>query len=90
MRASKIAPGSIYFVIRKYVGVHSCSLLNRNSNHRQETYVVVGEHVAQQNDGGEKGLAPKGVQTIFRTNLNIQVSYYKVWRDAQSLIRGSP
>ena len=70
VHASKIAPILVYFMIHKYVGVHSCSLLNRNSNHRQETYVVVGEHVAQQDVGGVKGPAPKGIQTIFRTNLN--------------------
>ena len=46
VRPSKIAPDSVYFVIRKYMGVHSCSLLSRNSNHRQVTYAVVGEHVA--------------------------------------------
>ncbi|KAL5580592.1 hypothetical protein UlMin_013034 [Ulmus minor] len=93
VRASKIAPDSVYFVIRKYVGVHSCSLLSRNSNHHQVTYAVVGKHVAQQYVGGEKGPAPKGVQTIVRTNLNTKVSYFKAWRGrqhAQSLIRGSP
>ncbi|KAL5553140.1 hypothetical protein UlMin_040541 [Ulmus minor] len=40
LRASKIVPESTKFVIRKYVGVHSCSLLNRNANHRQATYVL--------------------------------------------------
>ena len=80
MCASKIASDSVYFVIRKYVGVHSCSLLSRNLNHHQATYAVVGKHVAQQYVGSEKGPTPKGIQTIFRTNLNTQVSYYKVWR----------
>ena len=88
-----IAPDSVYFVIRKYMGVHSCLLLNRNSNHSQANYVVVGEYVAHQYVGGKKGPAPKGVQIICRTNLNTQVSYYKDWRgrqNAQSLIKSSP
>ena len=79
-------------MIHKYVGVHNYSLLNRNFNHRQATYVVIREHVAQQYVGGEKGPVPKGVQTIFRTNLNTEVSYYKAWRGrrhAYSRIRGS-
>ena len=61
VHASKIAPNSVYFVIHKYVGVHNCSLLSRNLNHRQVTYVVVGEHVAQQYVGGGKGPTPKGI-----------------------------
>ncbi|KAL5558013.1 hypothetical protein UlMin_034224 [Ulmus minor] len=53
---------------------------------------MVGEHVAKQYVGGEKGPTPKGIQTIVRTNLNTKVSYYKALRGrwhAQSLIRGS-
>ena len=33
VRASKITLNSVYFVIHKYVSVHSCLLLNRNFNH---------------------------------------------------------
>ncbi|KAL5572822.1 hypothetical protein UlMin_022419 [Ulmus minor] len=90
LRASKIVPESTKFVIRKYVGVHSCSLLNRNANHRQATYVVIGEQVAPQYVGIEKGLGPKGVQTFARTELGAQISYYKAWRGrkhAHTLIR---
>ncbi|KAL5543618.1 hypothetical protein UlMin_007402 [Ulmus minor] len=93
LRASKIVPESTKFVIRKYVGVHSCSLLNRNANHRQATYVVIGEQVAPQYVGVEKGPGPKGVQTFARTELGAQISYYKAWRGrkhAHTLIRGSP
>ena len=43
--ASKITIDSVYFVIRKYMGIHSCSLLNIKANHRQATYIVVGEQV---------------------------------------------
>ena len=52
VRASKIAPDSVYFMIHKYVGIHSCSLVSRNLNHRQANYVVVGERVANQYVGG--------------------------------------
>ncbi|KAL5557981.1 hypothetical protein UlMin_034192 [Ulmus minor] len=93
LRASKIVPESTKFVIRKYVGVHCCSLLNRNANHRQATYVVIGEQVAPQYVGVEKGPGPKGVQTFARTKLGAQISYYKAWRGrkhAHTLIRGSP
>ncbi|KAL5580403.1 hypothetical protein UlMin_012845 [Ulmus minor] len=93
LRASKIVPKSTKFVIRKYVGVHSCSLLNRNSNHRQATYVVIGEQVAPQYVGVKKGPDPKGIQTFARTELGAQISYYKAWRGrkhAHTLIRGSP
>ena len=61
MRASKIAPDSVYFVIHKYVGVYSYLLLSRNSNHHQANYAMLGEHVAQQDVGGEKGSTPKGI-----------------------------
>ncbi|KAL5548123.1 hypothetical protein UlMin_003354 [Ulmus minor] len=76
----------------KYVGVHSCSLLSRSDSHRQATYVMVGEKVAPQYVGGEKGPTPKDVQTYARMHLNAKISYYKAWRGrkhAQSLIRGS-
>ncbi|KAL5565272.1 hypothetical protein UlMin_028436 [Ulmus minor] len=82
LRASKI-----------YVGVHCCSLLNKNANHRQATYVVIGEQVAPQYVGVKKGPGPKGVQTFARTKLGAQISYYKAWRGrkhAHTLIRGSP
>ena len=75
------------------MGVHSCSLLNRNANHRQATYVVIGEQVAPQYVRVEKGPGPKGVQTFARTELGAQISYYKAWRGrkhAHTLIRGSP
>ncbi|KAL5557636.1 hypothetical protein UlMin_033847 [Ulmus minor] len=90
LHASKIVPESTKFVIRKYVGVHSCSLLNRNANHRQATYVVIGEQVAPQYVGVEKGPGPKGVHTFARTELGAQISYYKAWRGrkhAHTLIR---
>ncbi|KAL5582167.1 hypothetical protein UlMin_014609 [Ulmus minor] len=93
LRASKIVPESTKFVIRKYVGVHCCSLLNRNANHRQATYVVIGEQVVPQYVGVEKGPGSKGVQTFARTKLGAQISYYKAWRGrkhAHTLIRGSP
>ncbi|KAL5583295.1 hypothetical protein UlMin_015737 [Ulmus minor] len=93
LRTSKIVPESTKFVIRKYVGVHSCSLLNRNANHRQATYVVIGEQVAPQYVGVEKGPGPKGIQTFARTKLGAQISYYKAWRGrkhAHTLIRGLP
>ncbi|KAL5542079.1 hypothetical protein UlMin_009789 [Ulmus minor] len=93
LRASKIVPESTKFVIRKYMGVHCCSLLNRNVNHRQATYVVIGEQVGPQYVGVEKGPGPKGVQTFTRTKLGAQISYYKAWRGrkhAHTLIRGSP
>lgn len=61
---SKIITESTKFVIRKYVGVHSCLLLNRNANHRQATYVVIGEQVAPQYIDVEKGHSPKGIQTF--------------------------
>ncbi|KAL5537762.1 hypothetical protein UlMin_045566 [Ulmus minor] len=93
LRASKVVEESPFFVIQKYVGVHSCSLLSRSGSHHQATYVMVGEKVASQYVGGEKGPTPKDVQTYARTHLNAKISYYKAWRGrkhAQSLIRGSP
>ncbi|KAL5576684.1 hypothetical protein UlMin_018383 [Ulmus minor] len=93
LHASKIVPESTKFVIRKYVRVHSCSLLNRNANHYQATYVVIGEQVALQYIGVKKGPDPKGFQTFACTKLGAQISYYKAWRGrkhAHTLIRGSP
>ncbi|KAL5568592.1 hypothetical protein UlMin_025167 [Ulmus minor] len=93
LRVSKIVLKSTKFVIQKYVGVHSCSLLNRNANHRQATYVVIGEQVVPQYAGVENGLGPKGVQTFARMKLGAQISYYEAWRGrkhAHTLIRGSP
>ena len=78
IRASKIASDSVYFVICKYVGIHGCLLLNRKANHRQATYVVVGEQVDQQYVDCEKGSASKGVLTIICINFKAQISYYKV------------
>ncbi|KAL5558190.1 hypothetical protein UlMin_034401 [Ulmus minor] len=81
LRVSKIVPKSTKFVIRK------------NANHRQATYVVIGEQVAPQYVGVEKGPGPKGVQTFARTKLGAQISYYKAWRGRKhvhTLIKGSP
>ncbi|KAL5568983.1 hypothetical protein UlMin_025558 [Ulmus minor] len=82
LRASKVVEESAFFVIR-----------NRSGSHRQATYVMVGEKVAPQYVGSEKGPTPKDVQTYARMHLNAKISYYKAWRGrkhAQSLIRGSP
>lgn len=57
------------------MGVHSCSLLNRNANHHQVTYIMIGEQVAPQYVGVEKGPGPKGVQTVARTELGAQIIY---------------
>ena len=78
LRASKTAEESDCFVIRKYVGIHSCSLLCRNANHHQVTYVVVSKQVALQFVGGQKGPIPKVVQTFAYTNLKSRINYYKV------------
>ncbi|KAL5545585.1 hypothetical protein UlMin_005272 [Ulmus minor] len=93
LRASKIVPELTKFVIQKYVGVYSCSLLNKNANHHQATYVMIGEQVAPQYTGVEKGLGLKGFQNFARTKLEAQISYYKAWRGrkhAHTLIKGSP
>ena len=75
------------------MGVHSCLLLNRSDNLRQATYVVIGEQVALQYIGVEKGPGLKGIQNFARKELVAQISYYKAWRGrkhAHTLIRGSP
>ena len=80
-------------MIQKYTRIHSCLQLNKNANHRQATYVVIGEQVAPQYVGVEKGPGLKDVQTFARTELGAQISYYKACRgrkNAHSLIRGSP
>ena len=54
---------------------------------------MIGEQVAPQYGGVEKGPGPKGVQNFARTELGAQISYYKAWRGrkhAHTLIRGSP
>ncbi|KAL5540487.1 hypothetical protein UlMin_043081 [Ulmus minor] len=93
LRASKVVEESAFFVIRKYVGIHICSLLSRSGSHCQATYVMVGEKFVPQYVGGEKGPTPKDIQTYARTHLNAKISYYKAWKGrkhAHSLIRGSP
>ena len=93
LHASKIVEESDFFVIRKYVGIYSCSLLSRNASHRQATFAVVGEQVAPQFVGGQKGPVPKDIQSFSCTHLKAKISYYKAWRGrkhAQSLIKSSP
>ncbi|KAL5564873.1 hypothetical protein UlMin_028037 [Ulmus minor] len=93
LRVSKITLESTKFVIRKYVGVHSCSLLNRNADHHQATYVVIREQVAPQYIDIDKGLGPKGVQNFVCIELEAQISYYNAWRrrkHAHTLIRCLP
>ena len=46
LHASKTVEELDCFVIRKYVGIHSCSLLSINASYCQATYVVVREHIA--------------------------------------------
>ncbi|GMN61570.1 hypothetical protein TIFTF001_030670 [Ficus carica] len=41
VRATKM-PGSNFFVIRQYNGIHTCSLMNRSINHRQASSRVIG------------------------------------------------
>ena len=75
--ASKTMPELNCYVIKKYMGVHSCSLLSRNASHRQATYVVMGEHVASQFLGAQKGPTLKVVHSFARTHLKAKISYYK-------------
>ena len=92
VRGSKL-PNSGYFIIRKYNGTHTCSLVGRNMNHRQATYRVIGQKFKSQYVGVSEGPTPRGLVNLVRENLKAGVSYWKGWKVRQyahSLIRGSP
>ncbi|GMN55802.1 hypothetical protein TIFTF001_024914 [Ficus carica] len=46
VRATKM-PGSNFFVIRQYNGIHTCSLMNRSINHRQASSRVIGTNMKE-------------------------------------------
>ncbi|KAL5577995.1 hypothetical protein UlMin_019694 [Ulmus minor] len=86
-------PNSGYFIIRKYEGTHSCSLVGRSMSHRQATYKVIRQKFKSQYAGVSEGPTPKGLVNLARENLKAGVSYWKGWKARQyaySLIRGSP
>ena len=92
VRGSKL-PNSGYFIIRKYNGTHTCSLVGCNMNHRQATYRVIGRKFKSQYVGVLEGPTPRGLVNLVRENLKAGVTYWKGWKVRQyahSLIRGSP
>ncbi|XP_024025986.1 uncharacterized protein LOC112092916 [Morus notabilis] len=68
------------FVIRKYNGVHSCSLEKHSANHRQATYSVIGSCMKNQFIGVKQGPVPKSIQKYARDEFGTDFSYYKGWK----------
>ncbi|XP_062088953.1 uncharacterized protein LOC133795522 [Humulus lupulus] len=90
VRATKMKD-SEFFVIRKYHGLHTCSLMNRNANHRQASSRVIGARVQGHFKNSKDPLYPRSLTGFMREEMKVQVSYWKAWKGkqwAQNLIRG--
>ncbi|KAM6590991.1 hypothetical protein CsatA_013596 [Cannabis sativa] len=68
VRATKMKD-SHFFVIRQYHSLHSCSLMNRNANHRQASSRVIGSRV-QGHFKNIQVIAPPEDKTIGRPRTN--------------------
>ncbi|XP_062081024.1 uncharacterized protein LOC133785825 [Humulus lupulus] len=82
---------SHFFVIRQYYSLHSCSLMNRNANHRQASSRVIDSRVQGHFKNSKDPLNPRGLAGFMREEMKVQVSYWKAWKGkqwAQNLIRG--
>ncbi|XP_060974703.1 uncharacterized protein LOC133039773 [Cannabis sativa] len=91
VRATKMKD-SHFFVIRQYHSLHSCSLMNRNANHRQASSRVIGSRVQGHFKNSKDPLNPKSLAGFMREEMKVQVSYWKAWKGkqwAQNLIRGT-
>ena len=91
IRACKLRLSNM-FVIRKYNGVHSCSLEKRSAKHRQATYSVIGSCMKNQFVGVKQGPVPKSIQKYARDEFGTAFSYYKGWKareHALQLVRGT-
>jgi hypothetical protein len=92
VRATKM-PGSNFFVIRQYNGIHTCSLMNRSINHRQASSRVIGARMKGHFIDCKQPPNPKVLMGFMSQELQVQVSYWKAWKGrqfAQNLIRGTP
>ncbi|XP_062107755.1 uncharacterized protein LOC133818735 [Humulus lupulus] len=90
VRATKMKD-SHFFVIRQYYSLHSCSLMNRNANHRQASSRVIGSRVQGHFKNSKDPLNPRSLAGFMREEMKVQVSYWKAWKGkqwAQNLIRG--
>ena len=76
VRGSKL-PNSSYFIIWKYEGTHTCSLVGRSISHQQATYKVNEQKFKSQYTGVSEGLTPKGLVNLACENLKGGVSYWK-------------
>ncbi|XP_062102913.1 uncharacterized protein LOC133813897 [Humulus lupulus] len=91
VRATKMKD-SHFFVIRQYYSLHSCSLMNRNANHRQASSRVIGSRVQGHFKNSKDPLNPRSLAGFMREEMKVQVSYWKAWKGkqwAQNLIRGT-
>ncbi|XP_062088889.1 uncharacterized protein LOC133795455 [Humulus lupulus] len=91
VRATKMKD-SEFFVIRQYHGLHTCSLMNRNANHRQASSRVIGARVQGHFKNSKDPLNPRSLAGFMREEMKVQFSYWKAWKGkkwAQNLIRGT-
>ncbi|XP_030479257.1 uncharacterized protein LOC115696497 [Cannabis sativa] len=89
VRATKMKD-SHFFVIRQYHSLHSCSLMNRNANHKQASSRVIGSRVQGHFKNSKDPFNPRSLAGFMREEMKVQASYWKAWKGkqwAQNLIR---
>ena len=92
IRATKSSDTN-FFIIRKHISDHTCSLEMRNNHHRQATSSVIGDCMKLRYQGVKQGPNPHEICNEMRIDYGVKCSYWKAWKArkyAQKLIRGCP
>lgn len=92
LRATKMK-GSDMFEIRKYVGLHTCSLSVRRKDHKHATYSVIGSHITSKYEDPSRVYTPRNIMDDIHREFNISISYTKAYMAkefAVSQLRGTP
>ncbi|XP_033134251.1 uncharacterized protein LOC117127721 [Brassica rapa] len=85
--------GSTYFIIKKYVGVHSCAPSNKTSAGRTASAKTIGNLIMHKYEGIKEGPKAKDIVQIMRNDYGCEISDSLAWDSreyAVNAVRGIP
>ncbi|XP_033129443.1 uncharacterized protein LOC117126136 [Brassica rapa] len=85
--------GSTYFIIKKYVGVHSCAPSNKTSAGRTASAKTIGNLIMHKYEGIKEGPKAKDIVQIMRNDYGCEISESLAWDSreyAVNAVRGIP
>ncbi|XP_048599746.1 uncharacterized protein LOC106355407 [Brassica napus] len=85
--------GSTYFIIKKYVGVHSCAPSNKTSAGKTASAKTIGSLLMHKYEGIKEGPKAKDIVQIMRNDYGCEISDSLAWDSreyAVNAVRGIP